>query len=68
MTVKVRTWFGLVTFKTWSENYLFFKKDDAEEISPEERQVRLKKADSIRKMLAEQSTHSSMNSGTKTFC
>merc|ERR1712045_1011564 len=35
---------------------------DAEEISPEGRQVRLKKADSIRKMLAEQSTHSSMNS------
>ena len=48
-------------------NHFFFKKDDAEEISPEERQVRLKKADSIRKMLAEQSTHSSMNSGTKTF-
>ena len=29
---------------------------DTEEVSPEEQQVRLKKADSIRKMLAEQST------------
>ena len=34
-------------------------------MSPEERQVRLKKADSIRKMLAEQSAPSASTSGKK---
>ena len=34
-------------------------------MSPEERQVRLKKADSIRKMLADQSTPSASTSGRK---
>ena len=34
-------------------------------MSPEERQVRLKKADSIRKMLADQSAPSASTSGKK---
>ena len=38
-----------------------------EDVSPEERQVRLKKADSIRKMLAEQSTTSNSNTTGNNF-
>lgn len=36
-------------------NLIIFKEDQVEDFSPEERKVRLKKADSIRRMLAEQS-------------
>lgn len=41
--------------------------EPTEEVTPEEKQVRLKKADSIRKMLAEQSTTSQQSSGTKFY-
>ena len=40
---------------------------DMDNLTPEERQVRLKKADSIRRMLAEQSTTGKRNAGTTTF-
>jgi len=40
---------------------------DADEVTPEEREVRLKKADSIRKMLAEQSTTASASKNSETM-